>query len=166
MSDGWVVQSNTLPMPQWLNRFKPEAAQRTHLLLAAIMWTAVGAMLALFGLRWLLHADPPLLVWLILAAVLLGAVKAIFVLRHAAARVINRIQMRGDHRCIGGFFSWRTWIAVAVMMGAGWLLRHAGLPLSVLGVIYLAIGAALLLASIVLWRAWWRHQGEAEIAQP
>ena len=153
-------------MPQWLIRLKPAASQRTHLLLAAIMWTAVGAMLALFGLRWLVHAEHPLLVWLIVAALLLGAVKAIFILRRATARVIGRIETRGDHRCIGGFFSWRTWIAVAVMMVAGWLLRHAGLPPSVLGVIYLAIGAALLMASILLWRAWWRHTSEAGIAPP
>jgi hypothetical protein len=151
-------------MRQWLDSIKPAAPQRIHLLLAAIMWTAVGAMLALFGLRWLLHGDHPLLVWLIIAAIVLGALKAIFVLRHAAARVINRIQMRGDHRCIGGFFSWRTWIAVAVMMGAGWLLRHAGLPPSVLGVIYLAIGAALLIAACLLWRAWWRQPTKAEAA--
>ena len=148
-------------MLQWLDRIKPAAQQRTHLLLAAIMWTAVGAMLALFGLRWLLHADPPLLVWLIIAAIVLGALKAVFVLRHAAARVINRIQMRGDHRCIGGFFSWRTWIAVAAMMAAGRLLRLSGLPLSIPGVIYLAIGAALLIAACLLWRAWWREPMKA-----
>ena len=74
--------------------------------------------------------------------------------------------MRGDHRCVGGFFSWRTWIAVVVMMGAGWLLRHAGLPPGVLGVIYLAIGAALLIASSLLWQAWWRRTSEAGIAPP
>lgn len=153
-------------MPQWLTRFKPEAAQRAHLLLAAVMWATIGTMLSFFGVRWLLHADSPLLIWLIIAAVLLGAVKAVFVLRRAARRVVSRIQMRGDHRCVGGFLSWRTWIAVVIMMGAGWVLRHAGLPLSVLGVIYLAIGAALLLASSVLWRAWWRHTGEARTASP
>jgi hypothetical protein len=151
-------------MQQWLIRLKPEAAQRTHLLLAAVMWATVGTMLGFFGLRWLVHADPPLLIWLIIAAILLGAVKAVFVLRRAAARVSSRILMRGDHQCIGGFLSWRTWIAVAVMMGAGWVLRHIGLPLSVLGVIYLTIGAALVMASSLLWRAWWKNRHEPEAA--
>jgi hypothetical protein len=44
------------------------------------------------------------------------------------------------------------------------LLRHAGLPPSVLGVIYLAIGAALLIAACLLWRAWWRQPTKAEAA--
>jgi hypothetical protein len=153
-------------MRQWLAKAKPAASQRVHLLLAAIMWTTVGAMLGFFGLRWLLHAEPLELAVLIIAAIVLGAVKAIFVLRRAAARVSSRILMRGDHRCIGGFLSWRTWIAVAMMMGAGWLLRHVGLPLSVLGVIYLAIGAALVIASNLLWRAWWKRSSEPEMAPP
>jgi len=151
-------------MHQWLTRFKPAASRRTHLLLAAVMWTAVGAMLGAFGLRWLLHADPALLALLIVAALVLGALKAIFILSRAARGVIRRIQVRGDGRCIGGFFSWRTWIAVAVMMAAGRLLRLSGLPLSILGVVYLAIGAALLIAACLLWRAWWREPMKAQAA--
>ena len=51
-------------MWSWLNTFrhKPAAKARTHLLLAALMWTIVGAMLLTVGAHWLLAAP----LWLII----------------------------------------------------------------------------------------------------
>jgi len=39
------------------------------------------------------------------------------------------------------------------MMGAGYVLRHSGVPRPALGVLYVAIGTALLLGSTPLWQA-------------
>jgi hypothetical protein len=90
------------------------------------------------------------------AAALAGALKARFVLKRAAERIVRRIQARGDGRCLGGFVSVRSWLLVAGMMGAGYLLRHGLLPHNVVGLIYVAVGTALLLASAVIWRAWYQ----------
>jgi hypothetical protein len=43
------------------------------------------------------------------------------------------------------------------MAAAGYLLRHGLLPRTVVGLVYVAVGAALLLASRRLWQAWHRH---------
>jgi hypothetical protein len=143
-------------MRQPLDAYKPAAPARVHVLLAALMWTVVGAVLALVGGHWLLGARiaHPVL-WLILAAAL-GGLKARFVLRRTARRVVDRIRTRGDDRCIGGFVSWRTWAFIAAMATIGYVLRHSLLPRAIVGFIYVAVGVALLLAATSLWRAW-RH---------
>ena len=91
-------------------------------------------------------------------AIVAGALKAHFVLKRTAGRMIERIRVRGDGRCLGGFVSLPTWGFVILMMGLGYLLRHGLLPHTVVGVIYVAVGAALLLASRRIWSAWQRHQ--------
>ncbi|MHC4947183.1 MAG: hypothetical protein ACYTG1_02820 [Planctomycetota bacterium] len=143
-------------------RFKPAAPRGTHLFLAATMWTLVGAGLSIAGLRWLAAVER--IEWrvpLVVLALGIGAFKAVFALRPAARRIAIRIEARGDGRCLGGFFSWRTWIFVACMIGLGRGLRFVGTPWSILGVLYLAVGAALLAASWWLWTAWGRHRARA-----
>ena len=84
-------------------------------MLAALMWTVVGAMLLLFGVRWLVETGGPLMWAWVALALTIGVAKAVFILSHTADRAIGRIVARGDGRCIGGFFSWRTWLAVATI---------------------------------------------------
>jgi hypothetical protein len=138
-----------------LENYKPAASAQTHLLLAAALWSVVGGVLLIVGGRWALaRPGPRLAPVLVAAAALAGVLKARFVLKRAAERIVCRIQERGDGRCIGGFVSLRSWLLVMGMMGTGYLLRHGLLPHSVVGLIYVAIGTALLLASAVIWRAW------------
>lgn len=141
-------------MRDLLDTYKPAAAARVHLLLAAMMWTTVGALLLYFGLRWTFATRTPG-VWLFaVAAVAVGLLKGWFVLDRTAVRMIGRIQARGDGRCIGGFLSWRSWALVALMAGGGRLLRGGLLPRTVVGLLYVAVGIALLTAARRLWLAW------------
>jgi len=144
-----------------LDAYKPAASAQSHLLLAAMMWTGVGAVLLFFGVRWLFDARGPYVFVLLAVAVAAGLLKARFVLEHTTRRAIERIRTRGDGRCIGGFLSLRTWAFVAVMMTAGRLLRGGLLPRPVVGFVYVAIGTALLLASRRLWCAWYGHKVDA-----
>jgi hypothetical protein len=144
-----------------LEEYKPAASARTHLLLAALLWTVVGGMLLLFGMRWSIRAAIPY-VWLLLAlAIAAGVFKALFVLECTARRTIDRIRERGDGRCIGGFLSIRTWLFVGLMMLVGYLLRHSALPRAIVGLIYTAVGTALLVAARRLWGAWYERAGTA-----
>ena len=146
-------------MRERLEALKPVASARTQVLLAAAMWSAVGAVLLLVGADWVLWgAGPHFSPWLIAVAVLVGALKARFVLRRTAARLVERIRSRGDGRCVGGFLSLTSWMFVAAMMGMGYLLRHGLLPRTEVGLIYVAVGSALLLAATSIWRAWYRRQ--------
>jgi hypothetical protein len=145
-------------MHKSLEAYKPAASARAHLLLAALMWTVVGSTLLVVGARWVLISDISFALPLLALAMVAGALKAEFVLKRAAGRMIGRIRARGDGRCLGGFVSLPTWALVVAMMGLGYLLRHGLLPHALVGLIYVAIGTALLLASRHAWSAWQHHQ--------
>jgi hypothetical protein len=147
----------TTVMADRLNAYKPAASARVHLLLAALMWTVVGALLLFFGVRWVLASRTAHAAWLLAAAGVAGVLKGELVLRRAARRMIERIRARGDGRCVGGFLSWRTWAFVAVMAGAGRMLRGGAVPRIIVGLIYAAVGTALLLSVRRLWHAWYVH---------
>jgi hypothetical protein len=146
-------------MRTWLETHKPAASRRVHLLFAACMWSTVGSLLLFFGTRWTLeHSWGPIALPFALAA---GAVKARLILDRAAARITERIRRQTDDRCLGGFLSAKSWVTVAVMMLAGRLLRGSDTIRPVIGPLYSAIGAALLLSSRNIWRTW-RHCGSED----
>ncbi len=144
-------------MTSWLETHKPSASSRVQLCLAAAMWSCVGTGLFAAGAYWLLtHAEVK--GWIImLVAVVLGTGKSLLVLDRTANRNVDRIKMRGEGRCVGGFLSPRFWILVLGMMLLGRLLRTIGLPRPLLGLIYAAVGTGLLFSSRIIWRAWKNH---------
>ncbi|MCK5376249.1 MAG: hypothetical protein KAJ97_04145 [Acidobacteria bacterium] len=146
-----------------MDSHKPAAAAHVHLMLVGLMWTVVGVALVGWGGRWLWQSPIPAAPWLAVLALAIGAFKARFVLDRAARRIVDRIRERGDGRCLGGFLSIRSWALVAAMAGGGRLLRGSHLARGLLGVLYIAVGTALLLSSRVAWRAW-RHSRRASIS--
>ena len=144
-----------------LKAFTPATPARIHLLLAAIMWTVVGMLLAFFGGRWVLSGASPYAEILLGVAVAAGLLKARYVLSHTARHTIERIRSRGDGRCIGGFLSVRSWGFVLLMSVGGRLLRGGLLPTAIVGVIYAAVGTALVAAGLKIWQAWHRYTAPA-----
>lgn len=141
-------------MRERLDKYKPAVRASMHLFLAALTWTVVGSLLLYFGVLWAMSSSSSYRVVAIALAATVGLAKARFVLWPSAGRIIERICIRGDGRCIGGFLSIYTWAFVALMAGLGRLLRGGILPRSIIGYVYTAIGLALLVASARLWRAW------------
>jgi len=149
-------------MTSWLERYKPAASSRQQLLLAAALWSVVGAMLFAFGTMWVLDGgDKGISVFILLVAVGLGLVKYFLILDRTAKTIADRILQRGDDRCVGGFFSLRTWGLVVCMMLLGRLLRGTSVPLHLLGLIYAAVGIGLLVSGRTIWLTW-KEYGEAE----
>lgn len=144
---------------QILDDWKPAASRRTHLLAAAGVWTIVGTGLLIAGVHWCQSMGFPQALYFLLPGILLGALKGYFVLGRSARRSVLRIESRPDGTCLFGFIGWGGWGLVLVMMGAGFLLRHSPLPRSWLGLIYSAIGIALLVGSRVFWRTYRRLGG-------
>jgi hypothetical protein len=140
-------------MVEWAERHKPAAAVSTHLMLAWLMWVLVGSALVCFGARWLWMAAPRAAPFVAVGAIAIGAAKSRLVLDRAARRIIERIRVRGDGRCLGGFLSLRTWALVVVMMAAGRLLR-GNVAHGIVGPLYVAVGTALCLSSRLSWQAW------------
>lgn len=143
-------------MRDWLDAHKPAVSVRVHLLLAAMMWTLVGIALLFFGVCRVSSGQVASNSLLLVLAVVAGCLKGRFVLDRAAGHVMERIRTRGDGRCIGGFLSLWTWALVALMMSAGRLLRGSFVPRAIVGLIYAAVGIALLVAARRLWHAWYR----------
>lgn len=138
-----------------LDRFVPHASVRTQLVLAAVVWL-VGASILIFrgvgyvsGRYW--HAV------VLGAALALAALKWRLLLEPLAVKAVARIRDRGNAHVLG-FFSARSWMFVAVMMGGGIVLRrlvvHPGvIGAGIMGALYLGIGTALLVADRVFWHA-------------
>ncbi len=137
----------------WAERWKPAAGVRAHLIAAAGLWTVVGLGLTTAGLAWCFGSAFPQSLLLVAAGIAAGLVKGKYVIRRLAEKNAARIIVRGDGRCLGGFLSVKTWLLVIVMMVSGMLLRRSAVPRPVLGVIYSAVGIALLAGSLILWRA-------------
>lgn len=126
-----------------------------HLLLAALAWSAVGSVLVILGIYWV-HAAGSDTGYLMLAAAL-GVAKSRYVLDKTARRATARICERGDGKCVGSFFSYKSWLLVIVMAGAGRVLRSGVISRLLLGFIYVAVGSALLLSSRIFWQAYLRQ---------
>jgi hypothetical protein len=132
----------------------PTASRRTRLLLAAVAWSAVGVGLLAAGLVWLSDATPGRLAAGVALALLVGGLKGRLVLARRAAANARRIEASAERAPVLGFFAPSAWGLVVVMMGAGALLRRSTIPRPWLGVVYAAIGVALLAASRAAWRHW------------
>ena len=124
------------------------------MVLAGLLWSVVGTLLALFGAVWIWSSDLPHAVFWSIAAIAIGLGKSWMVLDRAALGIAQRIEDRGDGRCVGGFLSLKTWLLVGVMAGGGRALRMWVLPPGIAGLLYLGIGVALAASSRMLWLRW------------
>jgi hypothetical protein len=131
---------------------KAPAAKRSVLvLLAGIVWSAVGLVLLLVSFSWLKTSALEILV-----DVGLGLVGGYIVHRFGFSRLarknLDRIYQQApgkDKVCIFAFQNIRSYIMVIFMIALGYTLRHSPLPKVYLFPIYMTIGLALLLSSLL-----------------
>ncbi|MBW2658222.1 MAG: hypothetical protein JRC87_01275 [Deltaproteobacteria bacterium] len=140
-------------MQKKLAGLKPGAKRRTHLLLAAILWTAVGILLLTKG-AYRITGVNDYGSEIVIIALISGTLKSYYVLDRSARKSISRILNFDDGTCLGAVYSSKTWLLVMGMMGAGVVLRNSSLPLGLLCFIYFTIGWGLLFSSRLAWRAW------------
>jgi hypothetical protein len=141
-----------------LCKLKPASSRKTQLLTSALLWTFVGVGLTGFGLKWLIMSDSEWILILLIGALLVAIAKGNFILKKTAEKTIKRVNRRGDGTCLFGVFSVWQWLVVIAMMSCGRLLRTSGLEDEYLGAMYAAIGAALLVASSVTWKAYFNQR--------
>jgi hypothetical protein len=133
---------------------RPRAGRHAQLLMAELIWCLVGTGLLTLGLYWVLHHFGLAGLEFVAPAVALGVAKALLVLDRVARRTVARIQARDDDSFAFGFFSGRSWLLIGGMMLLGQLLRLSPIPRYDLGLLYVAVGVALLTSSRLLWSAW------------
>lgn len=135
-----------------LSRFKPGVARRTHLLLAAMLWSAVGTLLLTRGARFIRVSDYQAVI--VVTSLVAGTLKGYFVLDRSARKTLKRISGFHENTCFGAVYSIKTWMLVGGMIAMGIGLRRSSLPSELLGFIYLTIGWGLLFSSRIAWSAW------------
>ena len=145
-------------MSSWFETYKPAGSSQFQLLLAAVMWSAVGVGLASAGGYWLLTSAGNRILLMMVFAMCIGMGKSLLILDRAVHRFANRIQRRGEGKCMGGFLSLKGWAMVGGMMLLGRFLRNVGIPLPVLGILYAGVGIGLLVSSRIFWQTWLDHR--------
>jgi len=100
--------------------------------------------------------------WYLLAALAVGTIKSLLILDKTARKTIERIVGMQDGTCLGAIYSWKTWLLVILMIGSGILLRTFFTPGIVIGLLYAAVGWALLFSSRLGWLAWLDWLGHKE----
>jgi len=132
----------------------PAAKRKTLVLLAGIVWSAVGIGLMIAATYWILPYRDVELPWIIA-----GVAAGVVIFRFGFSRLVKvniaRIfaQAPGKDRvCLFAFQNARSYAIVIVMMAMGYTLRH--LPISKMYImpIYAAIGLAMLLSSLIYYR--------------
>jgi hypothetical protein len=136
-------------------------SRRFHLLLAASIWTLVGAGLLTMGSVFWFHL--PYLGFLDRQHLLGGAIalgvgliKGRLILDRTANRVIERIDTLTEpnpFKSVFQMFGAKTLALILAMMGIGIVLRVVGVSFEVRGLIYLAVGCALLWSCRRYWAA-------------
>ncbi|MEA3547135.1 MAG: hypothetical protein U9R66_05670 [Thermodesulfobacteriota bacterium] len=134
-------------------KYKPGVTVRTHYFLAAMIWSLVGLGLLARGFLFL-HQSGQYAV--LLVALVLGTLKAVFVLQRSAGKNIERIGQFQGRICFGAVFSFKAWSLVLLMVLFGRWLRSSGCPPVYIGLLYAAVGWALLFSSRVIWLEWRR----------
>lgn len=139
-------------------------SRQQHLVIAALIWTVVGIGLSTMGLLFWFHLpylgnlDPQ---HLAIGGLMMGIglVKGKFVLDKTAGRVIDRVETLQEinpAKSILQMFGAKTLALIGAMMFIGYLLRAMGVSYEIRGLVYLAVGPALLWSSRNYWRSAWR----------
>lgn len=134
---------------------------RQHLWIAAGIWTLVGIGLLVMGLVFWFHfpylgfLDARHLEWGALA-LSIGLIKGKLILDRTANRVIGRVETLQEPnplKSVFQMFGAKTIALILAMMGIGIVLRIAGVSFEVRGLIYIAVGTALLWSCRRYWIA-------------
>jgi hypothetical protein len=127
---------------------------------AALLWFVGMSFLLVRGVLFVEVPGPSshFSYWIVpiaIVAIVIGIIKARYILIRYADKAVARIQKRG-HACYFGFFAPTSWLFILVMMGGGIMLRHSALVNFVWGrvflsMLYIAVGTGLAIADRIFW---------------
>jgi hypothetical protein len=129
----------------------PAARRETLVLIAGIVWSMVGLALASVAVAWLLSLPHQAVI-----PALSGAVGGYVIYRFGFSHLVRKNLVRiyaqapqKDKVCVFAFQNIRSYFLIVIMMSLGYVLRHSGIPKTYLAPIYIAIGLALALSSLL-----------------
>lgn len=127
--------------------------KNTSLILVGIIWLGVGVGLGIAGINWLLGLGlgPKMFIFLTVS-IIIGLLKGKFVLKKVANKYYKRadVVQFNKHDIFTGWIKIlgiRGFFLIGIMIAMGSFLRHSNIDRPILGVVYLAVGIALVYAS-------------------
>ena len=127
--------------------------KKTSLILVGLIWLVVGIYLGITGTNWMLGLGlgKKLIIFLAVSTTI-GLLKGKFVLKKVALKYYKRadtIQFNKSDILTGWIriLGIKGFILIGLMMGMGIFLRHSNIDRPILGIVYLAVGIALVYAS-------------------
>ncbi len=131
-----------------------KVSRLTLLVLATLLWTAVGGMLLVKGWGWKGTGYE----WVvIILGLFFGFLKSVLFLDKSFACSITRIKQFHENQKIVYIFSVRTWILIALMIVFGLTMQELTNPCPAIGVLYVAIGWGILFSSRYGWCCLYKH---------
>ena len=134
------------------NKLNPAVPRHWLFAVAAIIWIAVGCLLCVRAVVWLELFSPG--AELLLESI--GGIAAFVVYRYGLSKVvgknIDRIATLPEKACVFAFAAWRSYVLIGLMVSLGITLRSSPIPKFYLAIPYMAMGGALLLGSVRLFR--------------
>lgn len=121
--------------------------------IAAALWAVIGTGLVVAGAFWLARQGETATRALVPVALVVGWWKARVVLSPIGRRNVRRLVEGPERRPLPDLFPPRIWLLAFLFMAVGALLRRSPMPRDVLGLVYVAVGFALLLGAWASWSA-------------
>ena len=132
--------------------------KKISLIIVGAIWFLVGIGLSIRGINWLLSLSfgPKMIVFFLIATII-GLLKGKSILTKVALKYYKRaevIQFNKNDILIGWIkiFGVKGFILIGLMMGLGIFLRKTSIDRPLLGIIYLAVGIALVYASKIFFK--------------
>ena len=127
--------------------------RKISLIIVGVIWLIVGLVLSTLGINWLITLKlGPVFFTFTLLSLIVGLIKGKFVLKKAAEKyyknsqhiTFNKIDILTGWAKVLGL---KGFILIGLMIAIGSFLRHSTIDRPILGVVYLAVGVALVYAS-------------------
>jgi hypothetical protein len=131
---------------------KLRVSKNVLLLLAGLMWLAVGAMLLVRAYFWISDGSEPHDYFFAAAGVVIALVVHHFGFLRIVDKNVARILPMVNKRSPFSFVPWKSYVTIVFMISLGALLRHSSIPKHYLAVVYIGIGLALVLSSVRYFR--------------
>ncbi len=139
-------------MKKVLERYKPAVRRRWLVLAAGVEWSAVGVALTTVACYWLYPATWPLRIAVFALGLALGVAIYFLAFSRLVVKNLKRIAGRPEVVCLFAFQGKHVYFLIPLMMAMGYAIRHSSLPKEIAAVVYLTMGLALILGSLLYFR--------------
>ncbi|MCF8380367.1 MAG: hypothetical protein K9H49_12360 [Bacteroidales bacterium] len=123
------------------------------ILIAGIMWAAVGCMLIIMASTWLSFEEPQTAIRFIIMGLILALVIYFGGFYKLVNKNLDRIAAMSEKNNIFSFISLKSYLIIPLMIVLGISLRHSEIDKAYLAIAYIAMGGALFLSSTKYFRA-------------